>query len=105
VIDKRKFERKSILSECSVKRLFLKEKLFPSQIVNYSPNGLMLKADIEFQAGDAVTIYLSEEAQNQTHLSANYCVGMVRWCAEQIGNIGGFYGVGIELAHPAVNAT
>ena len=103
--DKRKFERKSIFSECMVKRLFLKEKLFPSQIVNYSPNGLMLKADVEFQAGEAVTIYLSAEAQNETRLSSNYCVGMVRWCAEQIGNIGGCYGVGIELAHSTVNAT
>ncbi len=98
MINKRKSERKATLSKCMVKRLFFKEKLLSSRIINFSDSGLMLETDVKLQAGDAITIYFSPEAQKETQFNTNYCIGMVRWCAEQIGCIGGFYGVGVELA-------
>jgi Tfp pilus assembly protein PilZ len=102
VINKRKSERKATLAKCMVKRLFLREKLFSSRIINYSENGLMIETDVKFRAGDAVTIYFSSEAQKETHFNTNCCVGMVRWCAEQIGCLGGYYGVGVELAQQSM---
>ena len=63
--DKRKSQRKAILYTCMVKRIFLKEKLIRSRIVNYSDNGVMLESDVNFRVGDAITIYFSTELQRE----------------------------------------
>lgn len=63
--DKRKSPRKAILYTCMVKRIFLKEKLIRSRVVNYSDNGVMLESDVNFRVGDAVTIYFSTEIKEK----------------------------------------
>ena len=98
MIEKRKFPRKSILSDCMVKRIFLKEQLFSSRIINYSTNGLMIESDIPFRPGDAVSIHFSPEIQKEARFFFDVCLGMVRWCSQQDGFHGGIYGVGVELA-------
>lgn len=96
--EKRKSPRKAILSNCMVKRIFLKEQLFSSRIINYSTNGLMIESDVQFRPGDAVSIHFSPEIQKETSFFSDACLGMVRWCAQQDGLHGGLYGVGVELA-------
>ena len=96
--EKRRSPRKAILSKCMVKRVFFKEQLFDSRIINYSINGLMLESDVEFRPGDALTIHFSPEIQRETSFFSDTCLGLVRWCAQQDGFHGGLYGVGVELA-------
>lgn len=98
--EKRRSPRKAILSKCMVKRIFLKEQLFPSRIINYSINGLMLETDIKFRPGDALTIHFSPEIQKETSFFSDTCLGLVRWCTPQDGFFGGLYGVGVELSMP-----
>ena len=81
-----------------VKRIFLKEPLFSTRIINYSVNGLMLESDVKFLPGDALTIHLSPEIQKETSFFSEICLGLVRWCAQQESGYGGTYGVGVELA-------
>jgi len=81
-----------------VKRIFFKEQLINSRIVNYSVNGLMLESDVAFRPGDAVTIHFSPEIQKETSFFTDTRLGLVRWCTPQDGFYGGFYGVGVELA-------
>ena len=95
--EKRRSPRKTILSKCMVKRIFLKEQLFSTRIINYSANGLMIESDVPFHPGDAVSIHFSPEIQKETSCFSNACLGMVRWCAQQDGGYG-VYGVGVELA-------
>lgn len=96
--EKRKSPRKAILSNCMVKRIFLKEQLFSARVVNYSVGGLMIESDVRFRPGDALTIHISKDLQKETSFFADTCLGLVRWCAQQDGFHGGFYGVGVELA-------
>lgn len=96
--EQRKSPRKATLSKCLIKHLFIKEPLLPSRIINYSVNGVMLETDRPYYPGDAINVYFSPEAKNETPFKADSCVGMVRWCAQQDGMFGGFYGVGVELA-------
>lgn len=98
MIEKRKSPRRAILSNCMVKRLFLKEQLFKTRVINYSVNGLMLESDVKFRPGDAVTIHFSSEIQKETKLFSDTCVGLVRWCSQQDGFFGGLYGIGVELS-------
>lgn len=98
MIEKRKSPRKTILSTCMVKRIFIKEQLIRSIIVNYSKNGVMLESDVLFRVGDAVTIYSSMEIKRKIKSNSDASVGLVRWCTKLDGLQGGFYGVGVELA-------
>jgi len=98
--EKRRSPRRAILSKCMVKRIFLKEKLFASRIINYSVNGLMLESDVQFRPGDALTIHFPPEIQKETSFFSDTCLGLVRWCAQQDGFSGGYYGVGVELSMP-----
>jgi hypothetical protein len=98
VIEKRRSPRKAILSNCMVKRIFLKEPLFSTKVINYSVNGLMLESDVKFLPGDAITIHFSHEIQKETSFFSEICLGLVRWCVQQDGDYGGIYGVGVELA-------
>jgi hypothetical protein len=81
-----------------VKRIFLKEQLFSSKIINYSVNGLMLESDVKFRPGDALTIHFSPEIQKEKMFFPDTCLGIVRWCSSQDNFIGGYYGVGVELS-------
>lgn len=96
--EKRKSPRKAILSKCMIKRIFLKEQLFSARVVNYSVSGLMLESDVKFRPGDALTIHISKDMQKEARFFADTCLGLVRWCSQQDGFHGGFYGVGVELA-------
>lgn len=96
--EKRKSPRKKIFYTCMVKRIFLKEKLIRSKVVNYSENGVMLESDVRFRVGDAITIYFSLEIQREIKSFSDASVGLVRWCTQLDGLQGGFYGVGVELA-------
>lgn len=100
--ENRKSPRKATLSMCMVKRLFSKEQLNTSRIINYSDKGLMIESDVQFRPGDAITVHFSSEAQKETPFKSDSCVGMVRWCAQQDGSLGGYYGVGVELALPSL---
>jgi len=98
VNEKRKSPRKVILSNCMVKRIFLKEQLFKTRIINYSVNGLMIESGVKFRPGDAITIHFSPEMQKETSLFSEICLGMVRWCVKQDNFYGNSYDVGVELA-------
>ena len=58
----------------------------------------MLESDVKFLLGDALTIHFSPEIRKETGFFSDTCLGLVRWCAQQDGIHGGFYGVGVELA-------
>lgn len=95
--DKRRFPRKVILSNCMVKRIFLKEKLLSVRVVNYSISGLMIESDVKFRPGDAIAIHISKDMQKKASYLADICLGLVRWCSRKDGICGEFYGIGIEL--------
>jgi hypothetical protein len=98
--EKRRFPRKASLTKCIVERLFSYDAPVPSRIINYSCTGLMIELDYCLPSGDALSVTISPKAE-ETHIFGSItCVGMVRWCAQQEGQLGDLYGVGLELAGP-----
>jgi len=78
-----------------IKRIFLKEQLFSARLVNYSVGGFMIESDVKFRPEEALTIHMSKDRQKETSFFSDTCLWLVRWCAQQDGFHGGFYGVGV----------
>lgn len=98
--EKRKFPRKASLTKCIVERLFSFDAPVPSRIINYSCNGLMIEFDYPLPSGDALSVTIPSEAEESRICGSTTCVGMVRWCARQEGQLEALYGVGLEFAGP-----
>jgi hypothetical protein len=58
----------------------------------------MLEQDYPLRPGDALTVLFEPDAPEVSILGSSTCIGMVRWCVQQDGNVGALYDVGVELA-------
>lgn len=103
--EKRRSQRRASLTRCRVDRLFSREKPFAARVINFSENGLMLEQDYPLRPGDPLTVLFEPDAPEVPILGSSTCIGMVRWCVQQEGNVGALYGVGVELARRCLHPT
>ncbi len=59
----------------------------------------MLEQDYPLRPGDPLTVLFEPDAPEVSIFGSSTCIGMVRWCVQQVGNVGALYGVGVELAN------
>lgn len=95
--EKRNAPRKASLEPCSIELYASGKGPFPSRVINYSTDGLMIELDHPLIKGEPVKIRFRPELENAQRLGETYCIGMVRWCAPQEGRYSGMYGVGVQM--------
>lgn len=95
-MEKRRYARKVCLQPCMWSILGGRE-VHSSRIINHSPRGMLLETDGALPTGIPVKIVRLAESDLFGSSEAACDLGIVRWCARQLGDLGCCHGVGIEI--------